>query len=87
MIVTNEAFITDASNQSLEHKFFMTYVFPSFITEWEECSQLVGYYLPNALSSHYNMRIEFVISGTHLEFKKFYSSLPFNWIKFKTVLE
>lgn len=77
MIVTSEAFITDRKqaieNSLLQHKFFMTYVFPPFITEWEECSQLVSYYLPNALSSHYNMQIEFVISGTHLEFK---NSIP-----------
>ena len=77
MITTNKDFILDrkraVQNSPLQHKFFMTYVFPPFITSWEECSQLIGYFLPNALSSHYNLQIEFVLSGIHFEFS---NSIP-----------
>ena len=71
MIVTSKDFITERKslidNHRLQHKFFMTYVFPPFIRDYNECSDLIGYYLPNTMSAFYNCEIDFVISGIPYE--------------------
>jgi hypothetical protein len=67
MTINHKSFITERKrlidNHPFQHKFFLTYVFPPYITSFDDCSNLIGYYLPNLMSQFYNCPIDFVVSG------------------------
>ena len=73
-MVDNQTFIDDRKraiqDSPLSYTFFMTYNFPPFIRDWDYCSDLVSYFLPNAISQEFNLILEVGISGIHREYAK-----------------